>query len=526
LRAAVACGISRIVTPKNLPWVLWELNRGARKPSLYGTRVVTAFFALFLVAQVAMVSHPGLRSQWRGASGYLMVANLAVVGGGVLFMRRIARSSRQSSLTTERNEGTLALLLCTPRRPFEVVLLKTLPAWAITLGATLGCVPILLISAFLQLWPLDRAVGVVTWFCSLMLFSESARVALTCTKLGEKAVQAALSIGLGAFIGAPLILHALFSNQSWAQWLTYLNPMQAIVRGPTDRLLVASALHHLWSLACLWIGAAWLTKEVYPVRGRLRLLWQDFTRRMRRLIPWRTRIGKWLLERYPIAWLNLRSFVWIAFPLAILAGIACAGMALLHAHDAETAGVILGCAGFLAFAFVIGTRTSVDHSLRAERESRMNEVIHPLPIPARNVAVSRLVECAFWVGPSLALLWLAATIVTAWFIDWKFAVPIFIGLLEVCALCAMICLGTHVGACIPKKFLEPDQWILAIIAVGTVVAIPGSMGFVALVDGGVGVWLICSVARLAMELFLTQFLFGMLVRKIESGEQGSLTPLA
>lgn len=137
------------------------------------------------------------------------------------------------------------------------------------------------------------------------------------------------------------------------------------------------------------------------------------------MVPWQAPVERWLLEQYPIAWLSLRTFAWVAFPGAMLVGIVAAAVALWHFPDEDTAGAILGYAGFLACALVISVRAFVDRTVKAERETRMNEVIHPLPIRARRVAMNRLIECAFWVSPSLVLLGLTATVVACPFIHWQ-----------------------------------------------------------------------------------------------------------
>lgn len=83
----------------------------------------------------------------------------------------------------------------------------------------------------------------------------------------------------------------------------------------------------------------------------------------------------------------------------------------------------------------------------------------------------------------------------------------------------MICCGSHIGTRIRKSFLNAEQWLLTIIGLVTIGAFPASIFVMALLKGGFGTWIACSVVRMGVDLSLVQFLFGWLTRKIAAGER-------
>jgi hypothetical protein len=453
-----------------------------------------------------------------------MLGNFVGIVGTITFFRVSARSLNARNLIEERRDGTLALLLCTPRRPIEIVLSRMLPPCGVYLGAALGCIPGLVFLSLSLPGSLPRSSAVFLWACSLIVLYCAAYVALTCTKIDPRSVQVVAGFVVIGLLLPPL-LFVLFAGQPWARFAIYWNPVLGTGSGSPVRFLTGTLVNLVWSGLCMRIGAWWLTRKVYPARGRLRVFWHRLARRIKCLVPWQAPLEKWLLAQYPIAWLSLRTFSWVAFPLAILLGIVGAALALWYFPGEDTAGVVLGSAGFLAFALVISVRAFVERTIKAERDTRMNEVIYPLPIRARQVALNRLIESAFGVGPSLVLLGLTAMVVAGWFLHWQLAVAVLLGLLEALVVCAMVCLGTHLGTRIRKAFAEPEQWLLSIIGLATIAAIPGSIFLMAILRGEFGAWVVCSLLRIGMDLFLAQFLFNWLTRKIAHGEDVAV-PLA
>jgi len=509
------------MSPRNLPWVLWECNDRAKKPWLYWARVLAVIIGLAVAAQIVFTMNASLRMQWRGVLPYLGFSYLLGLVGVIAFFRMGGRSLDVRNLVQERKEGTLALLLCTPRRPMEVVLSKILPTCGMYLGAVVATIPILLWVSWFRIGWLLEAFVVFAWVCSLVVFYVAARVALTCTRMEEKTVHVVAGLLIFAFLVLPPMCRALL-YQPWTVWM-YLNPVAGIGTTPFWRFPVASVLNLVWAGGCVWVGSWLLTREIYPARGSLGFFWYRLKRRLKRIVPGQACIERWLIEKYPIAWLDLRTFAWVVYPAAILLGIVAAVVALWESPERDMAAVVVGVAAFLAFALVASVRAFVDRTLKSERESRMAEVIHPLPIEARNMAISRLIESAFWVGPSLVLVGTTATIVSVLFLPGMVTLFVVLESTEAVTLAAMVCVGSHLAGRIRKSWFEREHWLLIGVALLVIFVFPlGSIMVAVATDSSVG-FFIASMVRVALEALLTRFLFGWLTRKIAKGEDAGLS---
>jgi hypothetical protein len=93
-------------------------------------------------------------------------------------------------------------------------------------------------------------------------------------------------------------------------------------------------------------------------------------------------------------------------------------------------------------------------------------------------------------------------------------------------LAAMACLGSHLGALLPREWWTKERWKLAIVGAVTILAIPLSAvaGFQEVIPGA-ELWFILSVIRLSMQCVFLRIIFRWLVRKISRRDEHVL-PLA
>jgi hypothetical protein len=196
---------------------------------------------------------------------------------------------------------------------------------------------------------------------------------------------------------------------SWSQ--RFSQATLAWIIGPGYVVLIGILLNLTFCILCLMLAAWWLAREVHQGPSRISEYLRLLDKKLRS--PWGDRAEKWLLNHYPLAWLNVHDHAWIAVPLAI--GATAAGVVYWLESDPpvdrQSVGLILFLAGYLAVMMLLMVWGVIVQSLKGERETRFNEVLYTLPIQPSRFVISRLLEAAFYAGPPLLVIGLAAALI-------------------------------------------------------------------------------------------------------------------
>jgi len=495
--------------------MFYDFRRNARRPSIYWAR---SLFALSLFIPLLGFVMSDL---WQGVLAFSALL-------WVIFVFRSAfRSMKVRSLSEERKQDTLALLLTTPLRPVEIVLSKMLTKTAAILYPAIGLIPGLAVISWFGWLSIHGCLATFVWLCSLLLLIASLWVAATSTRTDERnaAVLPTMYI-LILWIGLPVAQAFLLRGGSptakaiWSPFLitviTLLNPTltAASPSGSTLFFWGGISLNLCFSALLIWFAVWKLSRDVYPVRGKLSFGAYRFGKRLRRMIPWRRMMEAKLLQHYPLAWLNVRTSAWIALPMVMT--VFSVGIVWLIISEKE-----IGFSGFfvpLVFVLLAHVKRSVDKSLKMEKMSRMNEIVQGLPISALEVVRSRLVECAFGMAPSLSMMSLGAVVAICMMMNWGILIVPFTLLMEALLLSGIVCMGTHVASTFRMSLFDHKTWGMIGILVLIVFPLYFSFLMPAFFDlRGFStsiIWLIVSLLRNVVDMIVFWILFRWLQRRV------------
>lgn len=395
---------------QSLPVIGRELRSEARQAFSYWLRVIAAGIAIGVALLGALESW---RSQWTGRDVFNVVQptlfSLIWLLGPIMTCDSISR---------ERREGTLGLLLLTSLRPMDVGLAKACSGIVRSLSIVLAVLPMLSIALllggvsgtdFLRAALMD-VMALLAAIASGLLASARCRNFSRAAVLGL--IYAALALLLiGNFQSVYFMVDhsVLFRRDRWEECtaVLLLGPW-ALCAGITEiwqqRGGVLPADGYLWlSGFQVLVAALFLVYVLSHLNRRLRGLAVDTGRTARQQWWWRVfctprlftgflkRRHLWLLNRNPIGWLQRRTWSarlatwgWVAVVLFVESALVSFGPGAGNLREIRDMQLIL--AGFVT----IGLAFSAADSFRQERETGALELLLVTPLRVRQIIAGRL----------------------------------------------------------------------------------------------------------------------------------------
>ncbi|MBI4025453.1 MAG: hypothetical protein HY360_10770 [Verrucomicrobia bacterium] len=492
------------------PWMLREFERAARRPGIYWARGLAATNLIFLVFFFS--SLPRESRFWSFWMSVLFLGNAAGT-----FMTA-SRTLKTRSLIAERNEGTLGLLITTRLRPVEIVLAKMLAVCAAWVYPALALTPLVAGLAWFGEIPLAFGLAWFAWGLSLLVWTSGLWVALTCTRTDEKNARTGAPLLIFLFLVGTGMLSSILAwkfDSSWSLLPALFNPFLALRLDTRAMPFVWSAVFFnlLWSALCVGFAVWRLPREVYPVRSKVAHAIYRVRKKLRDHVPGRLFVERRLLQRYPVAWLNVRSQAWIAMPICV--GLISAWFGVRAVREKEFELLLFMTCLMVVFVTILNA-VGMDQSLRKEGAVRLNELLPLLPIPPRDIVTNWLVERAFWIAPSFLLMTLILVTGAGVCSEWRIIPGILLELPEVLLLNAVICMGTYFSLMSSRSFFSKAQWGLAGLTALWTILLGVSVWFHV---GGPALpleikWPLTTLVRIAGNLVAAWILFRQLEKRL------------
>jgi ABC-type transport system involved in multi-copper enzyme maturation permease subunit len=392
---------------KWLPVIARELRSEARHPFTYWMRLVAAVIALGIAV---LGSFDRWRGNWSGSEFFDIVQPTLF---SLIWL--FAPIMTCDSISRERREGTLGLLLMTLLRPMDVGLAKACSGILRSLSVVLAVLPLLAIALLLggvSRTDLLRA-GLMDAMALLAAIGAGLLASSRCRNFSRAAILALILAALALFFLGNLQSVFYLLDHASANRFDPEDYLIIIAVGPW---VLCAGITEIWRQSgsfspdsYLWLSAAqvllaglFLRSVLVHLDRNLRRLAVDSgrTARQERLARvyctpvifkgWLRRRQQWLLNRNPIGWLQRRTWsaricTWCWMGVVVLvetALVATPGSANLdQIRDAQ---LLLAC--FVA----VGLAFSAADSFRVERETGALELLLVTPLKVRQIIVGRL----------------------------------------------------------------------------------------------------------------------------------------
>lgn len=493
-----------------LPWVLREFERSAGRRSTYAARV-----GVLVPPVIITLQSLGVRRFFTPIEHMMMV--FSVLGGFAFTLWLMGRSVNLPSLARERKLGTLDVLLITPLRPIEIVLSKFLPRMSAFLFPFFGTLPWLMVWSWAMRIPFAICLAWYVWVASLWILCVSVWAGASCLETDERNPQTLAFVSVVFMLVGSAMVHSWWPGWWWLEWM---NPFLGRWRGRASVPACSRAIAWNLALSLLLLSAAARSVGRYtkPVRGRVSMGIHRFHRWVKRLTPGRIRAERWILTRYPLAWLSLRRQSVLAMIVLGAVGVLIVGF-LIHAMECEHLYQFAAVMFPLDFILFVVVAVSVESSRKVDFGQRMMETQRVLPLTPRQIIVNRIVACGVGVGTGFVLTSLMAMGMVGWLAGWVWFGFVLLAIAEAALLMVMACLGTHIGSQHPRpQPFDERIGLCMLLGVQLVTAIVSVASLPA--RGAVEnlYWLVASLVRIAVDMMVLRALYEWLVRRIQSGE--------
>jgi ABC-type transport system involved in multi-copper enzyme maturation permease subunit len=319
------------------------------------------------------------------------------------------------SISRERREGTLGLLLLTLLRPMDVGLAKACSGILHSLSVVLAVLPLLAIALLLggvSRTDLLRA-GLMDAMALLAAIGAGLLASSRCRNFSRAAVLALILAALALFFLGNLqcvfylLDHASMNRFDPEDYLTIMTVGPwALCAGITDIWRQSGSFSpgsYLWLSAVQVVLAALFLRSVLVYLDRnLRRLAVDTGRTARQewwsrvyctpvlFTGWLQRRQQWLLNRNPIGWLQRRTWSARLCTWSWMGVVVLVETALVAAPGSGNLDQIRDAQLLLACFVAVGLAFSAADSFRVERETGALELLLVTPLKVRQIIVGRL----------------------------------------------------------------------------------------------------------------------------------------
>jgi len=416
-----------------LPVIARELRSEARHPFTYWMRLVAAAIALGIAV---LGSFDRWRGNWSGSEFFSIVQPTLF---SLIWL--FAPIMTCDSISRERREGTLGLLLLTLLRPMDVGLAKACSGILRSLSVVLAVLPLLAIALLLggvSRTDLLRA-GLMDAMALLAAIGAGLLASSRCRNFSRAAVLALLYAALallilGTFQGAFYMLgnsaRARFEAEEYLIILTVGS--WVLCAGITEvwrQTGSFSAVSYVWvSVVQVLLAALFLRSVLVHLDRNLRRLAVETGRTPRQewwwkvyctpvlFTGWLKRRQRWLLNRNPIGWLQRRTWSARLCTWGWLGVVVLVETVLVSAPGGANLDEIRDAQLLMASFVAVGLAFSAADSFRVERETGALELLLVTPLNVRQIIVGRL----FGVWGQYALVFVLLTAVWCQSSNWRY----------------------------------------------------------------------------------------------------------
>jgi ABC-type transport system involved in multi-copper enzyme maturation permease subunit len=392
---------------KWLPVIARELRSEARQPFTYWMRLIAAALALGIAV---LGSFDRWQGTWSGSEFFDIVQPTLF---SLIWL--FAPIMTCDSISRERREGTLGLLLLTLLRPMDVGLAKACSGILRSLSVVLAVLPMLAIALLLggvSRNDLLRA-GMMDAMALLGAIGAGLLASSRCRNFSRAAVLALVLAALALFVlGNIQSIFYISSHAGQASFdpedyimIMAIGPW-ALCAGITEIWRqggTASATSYLWvSAVQVLLAALFLRSVLVHLDRNLRRLAFDAGRSARQEWWWRVyctpvvftgwlkRRQRWLLNRNPIGWLQRRTWSARLCTCGWMGVVVLVETALVSAPGASNLDGIRDAQLILAGFVAVGLAFSAADSFRVERETGALELLLVTPLRVRQIIAGRL----------------------------------------------------------------------------------------------------------------------------------------
>jgi hypothetical protein len=416
-----------------LPVIARELRSEARQPFTYWIRLVAAAIAL---AIAALGSFDRWQGNWRGNEFFDIVQ--PTLFSLIWLMAPIMTCD---SISRERREGTLGLLLLTLLRPMDVGLAKACSGILRSLSVVLAVLPLLAIPLLLggvSRTDLLRA-GLMNAMALFAAIGAGLLASSRCRNFSRAAILALLLAALALFVlGNIQSVYYMVSHSG----RTHFEPEEYLIILMVGPWVLCAGITDVWrqtgsfsAASYVWVGALQVLLAAVFLQGvlahlnrNLRRLAFDSGRTPRQewwwkvyctpvlFTGWLMRRQRWLLNRNPIGWLQRRTWSARLCTWGWLGVVVLVETVLVSAPGGTNLDEIRDAQLLLASFVAVGLAFSAADSFRVERETGALELLLVTPLNVRQIIVGRL----FGVWGQYALVFVLLTAVWCQSSNWRY----------------------------------------------------------------------------------------------------------